>query len=278
MKRDSGGCRGIATEPLARGLVPGRTLRPQYVRAFTNVADRRVTMFTKVKFVVGGMVGVLVLGVAVLGPGRFWNSARAVRERVHENVECVKDDVQAAKEIEILIRDLDDKIDRSADELAVVQESEEASQRRVEELETEIARLKGLASEFGKRFDTFVDWIVHAAIFMCLGWGVAEKSGNDIWFWFGVAAAIGGTINYIIDTIRDTREKAAGVEKIEDGPDQTTGDRMVFSSRVVRTDFCFIVLVLALIDAVWLLLPASAIGAQVYWCLQFVKNFRRHHV
>lgn len=142
----------------------------------------------------------------------------------------------------------------------------------------EIARLKGLASEFGKRFDTFVDWIVHAAIFMCLGWGVAEKSDNDIWFWCGVAAAIGGTINYIIDTIRDTREKAAGVEKIEDGPDETTGDRMVFSSRVVRTDFCFIVLALALIDAVWLLLPASAIGAQVYWGLQFVKNFRRHHV
>lgn len=142
----------------------------------------------------------------------------------------------------------------------------------------EIARLKGLASEFGKRFDTFVDWTVHAAIFLFLGWGVAENSGNDIWFWCGVAAAVGGTINYIIDTIRDTREKAAGMEKIEDGPDESAGDRAVFSSRVVRTDFCFIVLALALIDAVWLLLPASAIGAQVYWGLQFVKNFRRHHV
>lgn len=142
----------------------------------------------------------------------------------------------------------------------------------------EIARLKGMTSEFGKRYDTFNDWIVHTAIFLCLGWGVAEKSGNEIWLWFGGAAAVGGTINYIIDTIRDTREKAAGMEKIEDGPDESAGDRMVFSSRVVRTDFCFIVLVLALIDAVRLLLPASAIGAQVYWGLQFVKNFRRHHV
>ncbi len=142
----------------------------------------------------------------------------------------------------------------------------------------EIARLKGLTSEFGKRYDTFNDWIVHTAFFLCLGWGVAETSGNDIWLWFGGAAAVGGTINYIIDTIRDTREKAAGLEKIEDGPDETTGDRVVFSSRVVRADFCFLVLPLALFDAVWLLLPAAAIGAQAYWGLQFVKNFRRHHV
>jgi phosphatidylglycerophosphate synthase len=142
----------------------------------------------------------------------------------------------------------------------------------------EIARLKGLATAFGKRFDTFVDWVVHAAFFLSLGWGVAERSGNDIWLWFGAAAAIGGTINYIIDCIRDTRERAAGMEKIEDGPDETGADQAVFASRVIRTDFCFIVLVLTLLDIHWLLLPASAIGAQVYWGLQFVRGFRRHHV
>jgi archaetidylinositol phosphate synthase len=142
----------------------------------------------------------------------------------------------------------------------------------------EIARMKGLASEFGKRFDTFVDWVVHAAFFLCLGWGVAERTDNNIWFWCGEAAAIGGTINYIIDCIRDFREHAAGVKKINDGPDETGADQAVFVSRVIRTDFCFIVLVLTLLDVLWLLLPASAIGAQVYWGLQFIKGFRRHHV
>jgi len=100
-------------------------------------------MMTRFKYLVGGIVGILVLGLAVLGPSRFWNSARAMRERVNDNVESAKDDVQAAKEIQILLQDLDDKIDRSADELAVVQETEEASQKRVEELENEIARLRG---------------------------------------------------------------------------------------------------------------------------------------
>lgn len=142
----------------------------------------------------------------------------------------------------------------------------------------EIARLKHLGSEFGKRFDTFVDWIVHAGFFLSLGWGVAERTTEDWWLWCGGLAAFGGTVNYIMDSIRDTRERKAGTKKIEDGPDGTRTDRVVFSSRVIRTDFCFIVLALVLIDAVWLLLPAAAIGAQAYWGLQLLKNFRRHHV
>lgn len=142
----------------------------------------------------------------------------------------------------------------------------------------EIARLKRLSSEFGKRFDTFVDWIVHAAFFLCLGWGVAERTADDLWLWCGGLAAFGGTVNYVIDSKRDTRERAAGIEKIEDGPDGTGSDRLVFTSRVLRNDFCFIVFALVLVDAVWLLLPAAAIGAQAYWGLQFVNNFRRHHV
>lgn len=142
----------------------------------------------------------------------------------------------------------------------------------------EIARLKGLSSEFGKRLDTFVDWIVHAAFFLCLGWGVAEGTSQSLWLWFGVLAAFGGTVNYAIDVIRDMRDKATSVHRVEDGPDQNVTDRVVYSTRVIRTDFCFIVLFLSLVDNIWILLPASAIGAQFYWGIQFVKGFRRHHV
>ena len=141
-----------------------------------------------------------------------------------------------------------------------------------------IARMKGLTSEFGKRFDTFVDWAVNNLFFVMLGWGEWIRSGDAFWFWCGIVAAFGGTVNYTIDQIRDTQEKAAGIEKVHDGPDDSIGDQTVYTSRVIRLDFCFIVLALALFDVVWVLLPASAIGAQVYWGLQFVKGFRRHHV
>lgn len=141
-----------------------------------------------------------------------------------------------------------------------------------------IARLKGLSSEFGKRFDTFVDWFVNNLFFIALGWGEWTRSDEQFWFWCGIAAAIGGTINYIIDQVRDTQENAGGAQRVHGGPDDSIGDQTAYTSRVIRSDFCFIVLALAVIDLVWVLLPASAIGAQVYWGLQFVKGFRRHHV
>ena len=38
-------------------------------------------------------------------------------------------------------------------------------------------------------------------------------------------------------------------------------DRFVLNARNVRSDFCFIVLVLSLGDVMWYLLPPAAIGA-----------------
>ncbi len=144
----------------------------------------------------------------------------------------------------------------------------------------EIARLKSQVSDFGGRFDTFVDWAVHAALFVALGIGVGERTGEDIWLWLGVLAAVGGTINYGLDSLRDSGARMfEGQERmVEGGPDGSKTDRTAYTSRMVRADFCFIVLALALADLMWLLLPAAAIGAQAYWMIQFAKGFRRHHV
>ena len=45
-----------------------------------------------------------------------------------------------------------------------------------------------------------------------------------------------------------------------------------------RADFCFIVLVMAVFDLTWVLLPAGAIGAQVYWLLRLVGGAGDYHV
>ena len=144
----------------------------------------------------------------------------------------------------------------------------------------EIARMKKLSSDFGQRFDTFVDWVVHAALFLALGYAATERTGQDIWLWCGLLAAVGGTINYALDTLRDSGSKLfEGQERmVEDGPSESKRDQTAYTSRVIRTDFCFIVLGLALFNLTWLLVPAAAIGAQAYWLLQFSRGFRRHHV
>ena len=152
----------------------------------------------------------------------------------------------------------------------------------------EIARLKNQCSRFGMYFDSFVDWAVHTAFFWGLGVGVAAATGEAFWNWLGLAAAAGGTLNYGLSFILAARDRAtAGAPPDPTGRvaaeharrPETPGEWILFAFReLARADFCFIVLALAVFDALWVLLPAGAIGAQVYWMIALVKRAREFHV
>lgn len=145
----------------------------------------------------------------------------------------------------------------------------------------EVARAKGLVSEFGHKFDTFADWIVNAGFFFCLGIGVAAGTGERLWLWLGLAGAVGGTLNYIVWLVRHTRSGAPASQPSERHTTGPSGiwDSLLFAFReLTRADFCFIVLALALMDGLWLLLPAGAIGAQAYWLVALMKRTRDFHV
>jgi phosphatidylglycerophosphate synthase len=152
----------------------------------------------------------------------------------------------------------------------------------------EIARRKNQCSRFGMYFDTFVDWVVHAAFFWGLGVGVAAATGEAFWNWLGLAAAAGGTLNYGLGFVLDARARAAagappdptGRAAAENARrPETPGEWILFAFReLARADFCFIVLALAAFDVVWVLLPAGAVGAQVYWMTALVKRAREYHV
>lgn len=150
----------------------------------------------------------------------------------------------------------------------------------------EIARQKQQSSMFGEKYDTFVDWVVHAAFFAALGVAVTRETGNVIWLWLGVAAAAGGSINYLISLVTDyraahTAEPNQTLDKQSPSYDQPEGwnQWLVFIFReLFRADFCFVALILGLMDAMWLLLPAGALGAQIYWLILFTKSARNFHV
>ena len=139
----------------------------------------------------------------------------------------------------------------------------------------EIARLKNQCSHFGMRFDSFADWLTHTAFFIGLGFGVDAVANENMWIWVGFAAATGCTVNYDIGFLESD---SSGGEEASRPPAKAT-EWMIFAFRELsRADFCFIVLALALLDALWVLLPGAAVGAQVYWVLQLLPNRRRYHV
>jgi len=145
----------------------------------------------------------------------------------------------------------------------------------------EVARAKNQSSAFGHQYDTFVDWVVHSAFFACLGWGTMQQNGADFWLWLGLFGALGGTINYFIGLYIDFRRGGGNSDghADTDTPPQTVVQWLAYALRELsRADFWCIVLVLALFDVTWILLPTAAVGAHVYWMAMFIEGARGRHV
>ena len=142
----------------------------------------------------------------------------------------------------------------------------------------ELARMRGMSSKFGAYFDDFVDWIVHASFFLAIGYHATNEMGSVLWFWCGVAAALGSTISaalpLVLGGVPEGEKQIATLSDL----DQDAGiiDIAIFAFRgLARADFWLIVLALSLAGWVWVLLPAAAIGSQVFWLLYLKKSVRR---
>ncbi|PIW25810.1 MAG: hypothetical protein COW30_18225 [Rhodospirillales bacterium CG15_BIG_FIL_POST_REV_8_21_14_020_66_15] len=142
----------------------------------------------------------------------------------------------------------------------------------------ELARMRDMGSRFGAYYDDFADWIVHAAFFLAIGYHAMAEAGDVLWMWLGGAAALGGTINALLPLVLGgVPEGETQVAKLADlDGDAGWGDVAVFAFRgLARADFWLIVMCLAFGGWLWVLLPAAAVGAQVFWLLYLKKSARR---
>ena len=148
----------------------------------------------------------------------------------------------------------------------------------------EIARIKKMSSEFGAKFDDMADWIVDASFFAALGYGTSQVMQQPFWFWLGCAAGAGAFIDYIVDLVYHSKEgkKETGRTREEQASEpkkpQDKLDWIIYIfHKLSRADFCIIVLILALLNVTWILLPFAAIGAQVYWITDLFERARGYH-
>lgn len=148
----------------------------------------------------------------------------------------------------------------------------------------EVARIKNLSSEFGAKLDDMSDWIVDASFFAALGYGTAQVNGQQFWFWLGLAAAAGAFIDYIVDLIYEAKKTrdpdAISREEQASAPKQPEDwlDWIIYIfHKLSRADFCIIVLILALFNVTWILLPFAAVGAQAYWITDLFERARGYH-
>ena len=149
----------------------------------------------------------------------------------------------------------------------------------------EVARIKKMSSEFGAKFDDIVDVLVDSSFFASLGYGTSQVTHQPFWFWFGCAAAAGACIDYIIDLNYHSKNKKKEDSKtreqlaIESKQPQNKMDWLIYIfHKLCRADFCIIVLILALCNVTWILLPFAAIGAQAYWVTDLFERARGYRM
>lgn len=143
----------------------------------------------------------------------------------------------------------------------------------------EVARITGKSSRYGAILDDIVDWIVHAAFFAGLGIGAVVITGEEFWFWLGIAAA-GTTLNTWRGWLREWKRHHDGSEPLrvpgERALPKGAGENFIYIFRgLFRADFWLLIIVMELFHATWMLLPGFAVGVQVYWIAGFFREADR---
>jgi phage shock protein A len=85
------------------------------------------------------VIGVLVLGLFLLGPGEVWTTVLGSREVVQDEVEAAKPDVQRAAEIRVLLGNMEEQSLEYADKLAEVEQRAADARQRQQTLKRRLA-------------------------------------------------------------------------------------------------------------------------------------------
>jgi len=144
----------------------------------------------------------------------------------------------------------------------------------------EVARITGKSSRIGKYLDDVTDWVVHTFFFMGIGFGAEVITGNRLWLWLGVIAAIGTTISSWTNCLREWNRHRSGEEEPRMPgevilPNNPKENFIYVFRGLFRADFWLLIIFLELFHITWLLLPIFAIGTHVYWITGFVKGADR---
>ena len=139
-----------------------------------------------------------------------------------------------------------------------------------------VARKKNLKTKLGYYLDLLNDWLVSCLFFVCLGIAVSKTQNSNIFFWMGIATAVGGTINCLIVSYFNQQNNSPKIKQ-QQSQQHSLWEKILYIFREeCKSDFCFIVLFMALINQLWILLPLGAIGAQIYWMTAHFNNITEY--
>lgn len=129
----------------------------------------------------------------------------------------------------------------------------------LDECDGKVARLTNTASRLGAFLDTVTDCLVHVALFLGLGIGLAHRSSHAFWAVLGIIAAGGSILSFALDVGGITPWQPPGPSS------QSPKDFWVWVTEWLRIDFSLLVLISAFLNQMGWILWAGAVGVFLFW-------------
>jgi phosphatidylglycerophosphate synthase len=121
----------------------------------------------------------------------------------------------------------------------------------------EIARLKFMESDIGKKLDLYCDNIIHFLVFTAIGYGAFLKTGETLFLYLGSLAGLGGLIAFLLlsPILLEKRSPEKQLFHVSEPG---------LAERFANRDFIHFLLLVSLIDQLEIFITVAAIGANIF--------------
>jgi phosphatidylglycerophosphate synthase len=121
----------------------------------------------------------------------------------------------------------------------------------------EIARLKFMETDIGKKLDIYCDNIIHFLVFTAIGCGVYFKTGESIFLYLGGFAGLGGlTAFFLLSPIL--------LEKRSPSNQLFHINEPELAEKFANRDFIHFLLLVAVVDQMEIFIAVAAVGANLF--------------
>ena len=121
----------------------------------------------------------------------------------------------------------------------------------------EIARLKFMETDIGKKLDIYGDNIVHFLVFTAIGIGIFHKTGETIYLYLGGLAGLGGLIAFFLLSPILLKKRSPAKQLFHASePD--------LAEKFANRDFIHFLFLVSLIDQLQIFILIAAIGANFF--------------
>ncbi len=121
----------------------------------------------------------------------------------------------------------------------------------------EIARLKFMETDIGKKLDIYCDNIIHFLVFTAIGCGVYFKTGESIFLYLGGLAGLGGLTSFFLlsPILLEKRSPNSQLFHISE-PE--------LAEKFANRDFIHFLLLVAVVDQMGIFIAVAAVGANLF--------------